>query len=300
VRAVNLIPSDQRPGAGGTYGRSGGVAYALVGLACGLVAMTVLWLMARHDVTTRKAQVSQLSAEATQAQNEATALSAYNTFVSMSNTRVANVEQLAQDRFDWAHAFHELGRVLPFDVSLTSVIGTIGTTTGTTSSTATPPATSTTGAASATATSVTPPGSVPTLQLAGCTTSQSEVAYTMQRLALMDGVTNVTLQSSTGGTSDGSTVNVCPYEFSLSVTYTALPTVTPTAATGASPTPTPGTLTAAATPSSTATASSGTSPSASTAATPASTAATPTTSGTGSSTPSSPTAASSSSGAEVK
>jgi len=249
MRAVNLIPTDQRPGAGGTYGRSGGVAYALVALVAGLVGMSVLYLMARRDLTQRTAQVAHLSAQAQQTSSEASVLAAYNSFVAMSNSRVSQVEALAQDRFDWAHAFHELGRVLPFDVSLTTVTGTIASTGSTSGSTPAAP-TGTTGATGATGASAastpagsssTPAGSVPSLQITGCTTSQSAVAYTMQRLALMDGVTNVTLQSSVaGGTSTSSASAVCPDVFALSVTFTALPTVSPTSASGAAPTPTVG------------------------------------------------------------
>ncbi len=50
---------------------------------------------------------------------------------------------------------------------------------------------------SAAVTSATPPGSVPTFTLSGCATSQSEVAQTLDRLRLIDGVSEVTLQSST-------------------------------------------------------------------------------------------------------
>ena len=46
-------------------------------------------------------------------------------------------------------------------------------------------------------TSATPPGSVPTFTLTGCATSQTAVAQTLERLRLIDGVSEVTLQSST-------------------------------------------------------------------------------------------------------
>ncbi len=281
MRAVNLIPSEQRPGAGGTYGRSGGVAYALVGLATGLVAMSVMWLMARHDVNTQNAKVTQLGQQAQQAQAVANGLTSYNSFVTMSTGRVSAVEQLAQDRFDWAHAFHELGRVLPANVSLSLVTGTIATGTTATPAAAPPPgaagaatgATGAAGAAGATPASVTPAGSVPTLVLQGCTFSQSDVAFTLQRLALIDGVTNVTLQSSTAGAQGGSSPasSACPDSFNVTVTFTALPTVTPTAATGAAPPPGVGTPASSATVASTSAAGAS--------ATPASAASTPSTTG---------------------
>ena len=45
--------------------------------------------------------------------------------------------------------------------------------------------------------SATPAGSVPTFTLSGCATSQKAVAQMLQRLRLIDGVSEVTLQSST-------------------------------------------------------------------------------------------------------
>ena len=236
MRAVNLIPSDQRPGAGGTYGRSGGVAYALVGLACGLVVMCALWLMARKDMTNANAQVSQITAQAQQAQNEATALASYNTFVSTSNARVSGIEQLAQDRFDWAHAFHELGRVLPFDVTLQNVTGSMAGATSSSAPSAPSAPTGTTGASGASAvTSATPAGGVPTFAITGCTANQARVAYMLQRLALIDGVTNVTLGKSTfGGAGDTTASPGCDDAFDVTLTFNALPTVSASAATGAS------------------------------------------------------------------
>ena len=72
--------------------------------------------------------------------------------------------------------------------------GTVGSASGTSDQ---PPPSGSTAAASAAVTSATPPGSVPTFTLSGCATSQTEVAQTLQRLRLIDGVSNVTLQSST-------------------------------------------------------------------------------------------------------
>ena len=63
--------------------------------------------------------------------------------------------------------------------------------------------TSPSAASATTVTSATPPGSVPTFTLAGCATSQPAVALTLERLRLIDGVREVTLQSSTAGTSGG-------------------------------------------------------------------------------------------------
>ena len=97
--------------------------------------------------------------------------------------------QLVDSRFDWAHAFHEFGRVLPTQTSISSLNGSIGTggSAGASSSgsaSASAPATGASG------------GAAPTFTLSGCATSQSAVALTLERLRLIDGVREVTLQSS--------------------------------------------------------------------------------------------------------
>jgi hypothetical protein len=157
----------------------------------------------------------------------------------MREQRVQAVSELAQSRFDWAYAFHELGRVLPKDASITSLNGTVGSAGGSTSS-------SSSGAtASATVTSATPPGSVPAFTLSGCATSQAEVAQTLNRLRLMNGVSSVTLQSSTkasgssgGGGGSGGCSSADP-AFNVSIDYDPLPAVsTAAAATATATTPT--------------------------------------------------------------
>jgi hypothetical protein len=76
-------------------------------------------------------------------------------------------------------------------------------------------------------TSATPAGSVPTFTISGCAASQHVVADTMQRLRLIDGVSEVTLQSSTSGASTGNTSagSGCGSGpvFQMTVTFDALP-----------------------------------------------------------------------------
>jgi len=70
---------------------------------------------------------------------------------------------------------------------------------------------------------------VPIFTIAGCTTSQNTVAETINRLRLIDGVTNVTLLSSTKSTSGSgaSGAGVCAGgspAFNMTVTFDPLPT----------------------------------------------------------------------------
>lgn len=231
MRAVNLIPSDQRSGGVRVAtGQSEGAAFIVLGLIVGLALLAFLYGKAKSEVSSARSEVAKVTAQAQATEAKANQLAPYTNFNTLYEERAKDVSQLIGTRFDWAHAFHELGRVLPTNVSLNSVTGTIGSATG--SSGSAPKTTSTAGAA-ASGTSVgsaTPPGSVPTLVLAGCTSSQSAVAIALSQLRLIDGVSEVTLQSSTkstssgsGGNGSGSNGSSCPVTFSTTVTFTALP-----------------------------------------------------------------------------
>ncbi len=244
MKAVNLIPSDQRAGGGSVTGDSEGGAFLVIGLLAGLAVLALMYGIANRQVSTRQSEVVSVTAEAQAAQTRAGELAPYVSFKALYQARLQAVSLLAGTRFDWAHAFHEIGRVLPADASLSSIHGTVGSATGATGAAATP-------AVAGTVASATPPGTVPSFSLAGCATSQSEVAEVLQRLRLIDGVSAVTLQSSTkattgGGGGGGSSSGTCPSgdpAFAAEVTFSPLPT--PAAAPGAS------TTTAAATSSST-------------------------------------------------
>lgn len=224
MRAVNLIPSDDRRGAGGLAGigsgRSQGAAFGVLALLAGLALLALIYGLARHQVSSRRTQLAVVQARINSVQQSTTALSSYTSFIALREQRIQAVDTLVDSRFDWAHAMHELGRVMPSGTSITSLDGTIaGTTTLGAASAATAPAASSAASASSTSTSstsastsasgasapgasstavasATPPGSVPTMTLSGCAKSQATVALMLQRLRLIDGASKVTLQSS--------------------------------------------------------------------------------------------------------
>ena len=247
MRAVNLIPADQRRGAGGVAGRSGGGAYMVLALLGGLALLALLYGLAHRQISSRRAQVTSLNARTQQAQAAAGQLASYTNFTALREERERAVSVLVDSRFDWAHAFHELGRVLPAGASISSINGAVaagsgatgaagsatGAGSGATGAAGSPTAASGTGASKssaggATAVSATPPGSVPTFTLTGCARSQSEVALTLNRLRLIDGVGEVTLQSSAKSTSGAaaSGSSSCPPSdpaFTIQLTFDPLP-----------------------------------------------------------------------------
>jgi Tfp pilus assembly protein PilN len=229
MRAVNLIPADQRSGGSVGAGRSGGAAYAVLALVAGLAVMALLYGLAHHQITSRKTQAATLTARAQAAQAAAARLAPYTSFIALRQERTQAVETLVNSRFDWAHVFHEFGRVFPADASISSLTGTIGSAPGTAGgSPAGASSSSSSAAGSTTVASATPPGSVPTFTVSGCATTQTAVAQTLTRLRLMDGVSNVTLQSSTKtAASSGGAGGGCPGgdpAFAIQVTFQPLPT----------------------------------------------------------------------------
>jgi Tfp pilus assembly protein PilN len=250
MRAFNLIPADQRSSSGAGAGKSGGSAFVVLGLLGVLAVLALLYGLASRKISSQQAEISTLNARTQTAQAQAAALAPYVSFAAMHEQRVQAVDQLVDSRFDWAHAFHELGRVLPHDAALSSLTGTIGASSGTpASSSSTAKAGAPVASAGASVASATPPGSVPMFTLSGCATSQTEVAQTIDRLRLIDGVSEVTLQSATksgsssgaGASSGGGASGSCPSgtsTFAMQITFDPLPSATGTSpSTSASATP---------------------------------------------------------------
>lgn len=222
MKAVNLIPADQRAGRGLGAGRSNGGAYAVLVVIAGFAIMALLYGDAAHKISSRNAELARIASHTQRVENQAEALSPYAGFISLQEKRVQAVETLLASRFDWANAIHELGRVLPSGTSVSSFAGTIGAPGATNGK----PAAATSGGAVA---SSTPPGSVPAFTLSGCASSQRLVADLLARLRLMAGVSEVQLTSSTvstdGGTASGA--GSCPAHdpgYTVQVIFQPLPT----------------------------------------------------------------------------
>ena len=184
MKAVNLIPADQRRGAGGIAGRSGGIVYVVVGGLAVVVALGVLYAFAVSSVADRKSTLATVTARVSAVQAQAAALAPYVAVHQLRQSAVSNVVALAEQRFDWPDVMAQLALALPSDVTLTTLSGSVaggGSTGAATPSTPTP------------ATPSTPTGAGATFTLEGCASSQAEVATVLTRLAQVPGVTNVSL-----------------------------------------------------------------------------------------------------------
>jgi Tfp pilus assembly protein PilN len=186
VRAVNLIPADQRRGVGGGGAGGGGTAtYAVLGALAAVVVAVGAYVLVGNSVNSRKSDLARVNAQATTAQQQATALQPYREFAKLREARVQTVASLAASRFDWERVMSDLSRALPNDVWLTSLIGTVA------------PGVSFEGANSSGDTGALRSAvQTPAVELVGCTETQSEVSRVMARLRLLHGVTRVSLGSS--------------------------------------------------------------------------------------------------------
>jgi Tfp pilus assembly protein PilN len=198
VKAVNLIPLEERRGAAGgsstpTYG-----VLAVLGLLLVAVAATVVL---GNQIGDRKAQLARERVTVAEVQAQGNALKPYATFASMKQKRFQTVSQLASTRFDWEGTMHDLARIVTPKVWITSFLGTVA------------PGVSVDGGQPGDSATLRTALPNPAVQLSGCATSHDEVARFVSRLRAMNGVTRVSLSgtakndtgggASTGGSAGG-------------------------------------------------------------------------------------------------
>ena len=183
MKAVNLIPADQRRGAGGLAGRSGGIVYVVAGGLLVVVVLGVVYALAVKDVANKTGQLNQVTAEANVVQAQANTFQEYIQVHQLSEAKLRSVVSIAQSRFNWPGAMGQLALALPGDVTFTSL--TAISSNGSSSAGAAAPSTT------APSTS-----STPTFALAGCASSQSEISTILSRLESVPSVTSVSLADS--------------------------------------------------------------------------------------------------------
>jgi len=183
MRAVNLIPVEERRGSAGGAGKTGGGVYVILGALALLVVVVAALTLAGRTVSDRKTELAGLQEQVRAEQARTAQLQSYTAFRTLREKRVQTVTSLAASRFDWGAALHEVSRVVPKNVWLTQLTATAA------------PGVSVggSGGASGNLRSALP---TPAIEITGCTTSQPAVARTMAAMRRIDGVTRVALASS--------------------------------------------------------------------------------------------------------
>ncbi len=215
MKAVNLLPHDLRSSGGnrpapavaaGDPEAGGPGAFIVLGALALCVVALAGYVLTSNLVKDREAELADTTARAAVVTRQVNELKPYADFESVANARIATVNDLATQRFDWEQALRDVSRTLPADVTLSQLSGTLSSATGS-------------GGGSS---SLRGALDVPAIELQGCTAGQSDVAELMSRLRGVDGVTRVSLaksdketatprsmtQSATGSTALGD-VNAC-------------------------------------------------------------------------------------------
>jgi Tfp pilus assembly protein PilN len=187
VRAVNLIPPEERRGEQGPS-RTGPIAHLVVAvLALALIAITVV-VVTDNKIGDRKAEKASLESQVAAAQQAADRLKSFADFASVQQARELTVTSLAKSRFDWERVLRELAIVIPSDVWLTDLSATV--------SPSVQLASSGSSAAGSSGVSGTDGVTGPSLQISGCATSHEAVARFLAALRDVDGVTRASVLSS--------------------------------------------------------------------------------------------------------
>ena len=239
MRPVNLIPKNERTG-GRAPMRAGGASYVLLAaLAVALLGVIALALTSKQ-ISDKRDDREQLERDLADATARADSLRPFADFAKMQEARTATVASLAQSRFDWERVMRELALIIPDDVWLINLTGTVS------------PGVSVEDAADV---SIRDTVEGPALELIGCAAGEDSVAAFLAALEDIDGVTRVGMQTSeqpdstqsaatgAGGASGaGEAGDDCRTRdfisrFEIVVAFDAVPT--PAAATAAPPVPAP-------------------------------------------------------------
>lgn len=209
MKAVNLIPVDERRGGSGTPGRSGGAVYVVLGVLGVLLIALGTYAVLSRQVADRETELAEIQAQTAEIAAQAEVLRPFAEFAELRTQRVSALRTLADARVDWSRVLEDLSVALPADARLNSLTASVAP-----AAEAAPPA----GAAA-------PAAGGPTLQMAGCTTSDRAVAQMLVRLRQMSGVRSVDLASAIEdeqSTTEGAPAN-CDTAFDVTVGFAPLP-----------------------------------------------------------------------------
>jgi Tfp pilus assembly protein PilN len=214
MNAVNLLPRDLS--AAGRKVATGLAPYAVLAALTLVVAMSGLYTLTTRSLATKRAEVADVTAQATAAEATAAKLKRYTELATLRKTRVENVKNLAESRFDWATSLHEVARTLPKGAWITSLRASVS------------PSASVDGTSDELRTTL----PVPALELVGCAPDQAAVAEVVASLRRITAVERVTLSSSksakAGGKESASSEDGCRDlpQYSVTVFYKAQSTTT--------------------------------------------------------------------------
>ncbi len=180
MRPVNLIPAEERSDAKRPM-RGGPLAYIVLGALLAALGAVTLLVVTDNQISSSKTELAELQAQTSSTEARANRLAAYTQLHTISAQRKETIGNLADSRFDWEQAVRQLSLVLPRDVWLTNLTGSVR-----------PDVSVDSGESIALRESVLGPA----LSLVGCAIGQEAVARFVTVLKDIDGVTRVGVLSS--------------------------------------------------------------------------------------------------------
>lgn len=186
MRPVNLIPLDQRKGAARTGADAPPIGiYALFG-ALGVALLCVLALvLTSNSVNSKTEELSKVKVQSEGAKQVADALRPYGTFAQVQQARNLEISALVANRFNWERALRQLSHVIPENVWLLNLSGTLS-----------PEIDVEDAGGGGDVTNLRQKAKAPAFAMTGCTFSQPSVARMMTRMRNLDDVTDVQLAKS--------------------------------------------------------------------------------------------------------
>jgi len=180
VRPVNLIPPEDQRGDRAPM-RAGIISYVFIGVLAVSLLLVIATALTSKSISDKETEKQSLQAALQEATAKAESLRPFADFRAMQESRTATVASLAQSRFDWERVLRELALVIPEDVWVVNLTGTVT------------PAVSVEGAAEV---SIRDSIEGPALEIVGCAADQDAVAVFIAALEDIDGVTRVGMASS--------------------------------------------------------------------------------------------------------
>jgi Tfp pilus assembly protein PilN len=209
MKRIDLLPPEQRVKAS----RERGLLWAILILVAIVVALGLVYVWQNGQVTDKQVELDGLAAEASAVQQQAVALRPYAEIQTTRTAMTQTAKGIYDSRVPWSTILQEVSLVIPENVRLQSLSGTVPVTM--LPGSAVPPAAA--GAAAAPA----------DLTFTGMSYTHKDVAEFMTRLGLIPQLSNVQLASSTGAAATSTTTGTTATTGTPTVTFTVTASLRP-------------------------------------------------------------------------
>ena len=181
MKRINLLPPEQRVKAS----RERGLLWAILILVAIVVALGLVYVWQNSQVTDKQAELDGLTAQVAAVQQQALALRPYAEIQTTRTAMTQTAKGIYDSRVPWSTILQEISLVIPENVRLQSLTGTV-------------PATMLPGPAVPAVAGAAATAATADLTFTGTSYTHKDVAEFMTRLGLIPQLSNVQLASSTG------------------------------------------------------------------------------------------------------